>query len=61
MRKIILMLAFFVYCTNLIHASEGKDNFILDANQVKIQVKGVVCSFCAFGAQKNFKYCIPNS
>jgi len=53
MRKIILMLAIFMIFSNPIYASDGKDSVILDANQVKIQVRGVVCSFCAFGAQKN--------
>jgi len=53
MRKIILILALLMLFTNPIDASEGKDGIILDDNQVKIQVKGVVCSFCAFGAQKN--------
>jgi len=53
MRKIILMLAFTVLITNSIYAGEGKASVVLDANQMKIQVNGIVCSFCSFGAQKN--------
>jgi len=53
MRKAILLLAFFMLFTNPVYASDAKDNVILDANQMKIQVRGVVCSFCAFGVQKN--------
>ena len=53
MKKIILMLAIFMLFANSVFASDDKDSAILDANHVKIQVKGIVCSFCAFGAQKN--------
>ncbi len=53
MRKMIFMLAFSMLITNPTYADHSKDIVMLDANQVKIQVKGIVCSFCAFGVQKN--------
>jgi len=53
MKKVFLFLTTFIFLSSSVYADHGKHNVVLDANQVKIQVNGVVCSFCAFGAQKN--------
>jgi len=53
MKKIILFLTPFIFFSSLLYADQSKHNVVLDANQVKIQVRGIVCSFCAFGVQKN--------
>ena len=39
--------------SGLIQASEIVEPIVLKDNQVVIQVKGVVCSFCAYGTEKN--------
>jgi len=53
MKRIIVLILYFLFLSNLIYANDSKHTVMLDANQAKIQINGIVCSFCAFGVQKN--------
>ena len=53
MKRNFVLVISFLLLSNLIYADDSKPDFILDANQAKIQVNGIVCSFCTFGVQKN--------
>jgi len=53
MKKIPVLVVCFLFLSNITYANSNKHNVVLDANQVKIKIKGMVCSFCAFGTRKN--------
>jgi len=53
MKRTSLFLAILLLISTQSYADHGGDKVMLEAEQVKIQVKGVVCSFCAYGAQKS--------
>jgi len=53
MKRIIVIVISFLLLSNFVYASDSERNIVLEANQVKIQVNGIVCSFCSFGVEKN--------
>lgn len=48
--KALVFVAAFVLASHTAFAND--DPVVLDENQAVIQVNGVVCSFCAYGAEK---------
>ena len=51
MKKIVVAMSVVLLASTLARA--GTDTIAVEPNQAVIQVNGVVCSFCAFGVEKN--------
>jgi len=51
MKKLIIAMSVALLPSTMAHASE--DAVAVEPNQAVVQVNGVVCSFCAFGVEKN--------
>jgi len=53
MRKLFLFCAAFLAAA-IVHADQGTtDEILVEPNQAIVQVNGIVCSFCAYGTEKN--------
>jgi len=50
-RRLLVLMA--VGAATVAHAEETPQQLIVPPGQVIVQVKGVVCSFCAYGTEKN--------
>ena len=53
MNWIRLLVLMAVGAATVVHAEETPQQLIVPPGQVIVQVKGVVCSFCAYGTEKN--------
>ena len=55
MKKILFYTVMLFLLANPVFADHSADHILVEPNQIKVEVKGVVCSFCAYGAHKNLK------
>ena len=53
MKRFIALCLSVVALANTTRAADDSDEVVVKVNEVVLQVNGVVCSFCAYGAEKN--------
>jgi len=55
MKQFLLYTFMLLLLANPVFADHSADHILVEPNQIKVKVNGVVCSFCAYGAHKKLK------